>query len=188
MGTVDIDWRKYGQHTIALDKVLDLCADLTSWFRIRRAPMPIVVLQAERPQERIGQPRAPEPGELAGHPVDELVDALHDIYKDGRLRCKRLPVRAERRPAPPGRRSPLPPLPNRDPLRDFDDALEMARVLSAPASWESSRSAPYRPYSFPRSEPPDSIERAVSDSVPESGQACRGPDGSSRPGGRVQPA
>lgn len=169
MRTVDIDWGKYGQHTIAMDKVLDLCADLTKWFKIRHAPMPIVVLQAERPQERHGQQRAPEPDELTGHPVDALIDVLHDIYKDGRLRCKRLPVKAERRFASPGRRSPLPPPPGGNQVCDFDSALEMVRILSAPARWENARSSPYRPYSFPRSKLLDSIEGAVSDSVPESG-------------------
>ncbi len=169
MRTVGIDWGKYGQHTIAMDKALDLCEDLTKWFKIRRAPMPIVVLEAERPPERLGQPRAPEPGELTGCPVDTLVDVLHDIYKDGRLRCQRLPVKAERRSSPLGRRSPLPPPPDGNQLPDLDNALEMVRLLSTSASWENARSSPYRPYSFPRSKLLDSIESAVSDSVPESG-------------------
>jgi hypothetical protein len=174
MRTADIDWDKYDHHTRAMDKVLRLCSDLTKRFKNRRAPMPIVVLQAERPQERPGQPRAPESAGLKGHPVDAIIGVLHDIYKDGHLRCKRLPVKPGRRSA--RRRSPL-PAPDGNRPRDCDDALEMVRILSTPGGWENARSSPYRPFSFPRSKLLDIIERAVSDSVPNSGQPGQGSGG-----------
>jgi len=138
MAVADIRWPMDGQrqrHTLATDTVLDLCRDLTLRFRTQRAPMPLVVLQAQDddPDGR----------------VTEIVDVLHAVYCEGRLLCKEVVPGSGTGAAVP------------DHLRHYDHALAMVRSLTATAGWDNQRRCQYRPYVFPRSRMLEAIEDAV---------------------------
>jgi hypothetical protein len=165
MRNTEIEWRQ--NHLATADEVLNLCNELTEHFTHGPVLMPIVVLQAEQPPETPGQPPVSGPAELAGDPVATLVDYLHDIYKRGRVRCRRFPNQPGRRYAPSVPQSPLPRLV--ETLGEYDDALTLARALATPTGWDNAGRSPYRSYSFPRSALLSAIEEAVVESTSAGG-------------------
>jgi hypothetical protein len=148
--TAKIMWPMDGprqRHWPAADDVLRLCRELTARFR-RRAPMPIVVLQAMRPEEDPGPPTAAQV-----HRVDRLVEDLHQIYRAGRLLCEM--------PSVPDDSHSVLPHPMGKKIGEYHDALALVRVLSTSASWDNARRSQYRRYSFSRSRLLAEIEAAI---------------------------
>jgi hypothetical protein len=163
--TAKIIWPMDGprqRHWPAADDVLRLCGELTDRFR-RRAPMPIVVLQARRPEEDPGPPTATQV-----HQVDRLVADLHQIYRAGRLLCEM--------PAVPDDSPSVLPHPIGKKIGEYHDALALVRVLSTSASWDNARQSQYRRYSFPRSQLLAKIEAAVEAEIRDGAAGSVRPD------------
>lgn len=155
MSTADLDNSRHNQPVTAFG-VLELCTELTDGFTRGPVLMPIVVLQAERRT-------VSEPARSSRDPAATLVDDLYRAYMAGRVRCRRLPNKQDRRFRPSVPKSPLPRLD--DTLGEYDDAFTLVRALSTRDDWDNARSSPYRPYSFPRSELLYSIEEAVGENA-----------------------
>lgn len=149
-------------HQVTVYEMLNLCNELTGHFAHGPVLMPIVVLQAKQVPERPGQPPVPGAGELTEDTGAKLVDELHDLYKKGRVRCRRFPNAPDRRYAPPVPESPLRTLDGT--LAEYGGALQLVRALATPAGWDNADRSPYRPYSFPRSALLAAIEKAVAES------------------------
>jgi hypothetical protein len=135
-----INWQRHGwRQTSAANWALHLYRDIFERFRAQPTPMPIVVLQPDKP--------ALDPE------VKEVVEILHIIYVEGGLLCRELipeEIANSRETAP------VPQLPDwqddkkLDELRRYDRALAIVASLTAD-DWDNRRTSQYRPYKFPRS-------------------------------------
>lgn len=154
--SIDWPWDQMDQRqrcTQGTDDVLDLCEELIKRFRTQRAPMPIVVLRAQSPDE---QDR-----------VTEIVEVLYHVYSKGSLLCKLLPEgyqETDERGENAGSageaiagKAGRPPTP----LQHYGHALEMIRCLADSSRWSNFRGSQYKPYALPRSRMLEAIEDAV---------------------------
>jgi hypothetical protein len=159
-----IDWINWQRHdwrqTSAANWTLHLYRDIFERFRAQPTPMPIVVLQPDKP--------ALDPG------VKNVVQTLHIIYVEGGLLCRELlpeEIANSRETAP------VPQLPDwqgdkkLDELRRYDRALALVASLTAD-DWDNRRTSQYRPYKFPRSRLLNAIEQQY---AAARGQGAGGP-------------
>src|ERR1700728_210795 len=146
-----MDWINWHRHdcrqTSAANWTLHLYRDIFERFRAQPPPMPIVVLQPDKPALDAG--------------VKEVVQNLHTIYVEGGLLCRELipeEIANSRETAP------VPQLPDwqddkkLDELRRYDRALAIVASLTAD-DWDNRRNSQYRPYKFPRSRLLNAIEQ-----------------------------